>query len=50
MQDRYTKELKKIHRPELEDSRSVPFNIDVAYATGGGTSHGGYVKVSIVLR
>jgi hypothetical protein len=33
-------ELKKIHVPELEDPRSVPFNVDVAYATGGGTPHG----------
>jgi hypothetical protein len=32
-----------------EDPRSVPFNIDVAYAVGGGTAHGRYVKVSIVL-
>jgi hypothetical protein len=40
----------KIHGPELEDPRSVPFNIDVAYATGGGISHGRYVNVSIDLR
>jgi hypothetical protein len=34
------KELRKIHEPELQDPRSVPFNIDVAYAMGGSTSHG----------
>jgi hypothetical protein len=33
-------ELKKIHGPELEDPMAVPFNIDVAYVAGGGTSHG----------
>jgi hypothetical protein len=42
-------ELKKIHRQKLEDSRSIPFNIDTAYAVGGGSPHGRYVKVSIVL-
>jgi hypothetical protein len=34
---------------DLEDPRSVPFNIDVVYAAGGGTPHGMYVKVSIVF-
>jgi hypothetical protein len=33
--------------PELEDPRSVPFNIDVVYVAGGGTPHGRYVKISI---
>jgi hypothetical protein len=33
-------ELKKIHGPELEDPRSVPFNVDTAYALNGGTPHG----------
>jgi hypothetical protein len=33
-------ELRKFHGPELQDLRSVPFNIDDAYAVGGGTSHG----------
>jgi hypothetical protein len=33
-------ELKKIHGPELEDLRSVPFNVDDAYAASGGTPHG----------
>jgi hypothetical protein len=47
---RYTEELMKIHGPELEDPRSVPFNVDAAYATGGATPHGRYVKVSIVFR
>jgi hypothetical protein len=28
-------ELKKIHGPKLEDPTSVPFNVEVAYATGG---------------
>jgi hypothetical protein len=47
--------LKKIHGPELEDPRSedlrsVPFNVNVAYIAGGGTPHGRYVNVSIVLR
>jgi hypothetical protein len=41
--DRYTEELKKIHGPELKDPRSVHFNIDVAYATDGGTQHGRYM-------
>jgi hypothetical protein len=36
-------------RPELEDSRSVPFNVDAAYATGGGTTDGRYVKISIIF-
>jgi hypothetical protein len=30
-------EVKKIHGPELEDSWSLPFNVDVAYAAGRGT-------------
>jgi hypothetical protein len=42
--------LRKIHRPELEDPKSVPFIIDVAYATGGGTPHTRYVKISIVFH
>jgi hypothetical protein len=33
-------ELRKIHVPELQDLRLVPFNVDAAYATGGGTPHG----------
>jgi hypothetical protein len=49
MQERYTKELRKIHEPQLEDPRLVPFNIDVAYAVGGGTPHGRYVKISIIF-
>jgi hypothetical protein len=49
LQEQYTEELTKIHRPEIEDPRSVPFNIDAAYDAGGGTPHGGYVKISIVL-
>jgi hypothetical protein len=35
--------------PYLEDPRSVPFNVDAAYAVGGGTRHGRYVKISIVF-
>jgi hypothetical protein len=34
------KDLKKIHALELEYPRSVPFNVDDAYAAGGGTPHG----------
>jgi hypothetical protein len=49
LQGCYTEELRKIHRPELEDPRSMPFNVDAAYAVGGGTLHGRYVKVSIVF-
>jgi hypothetical protein len=43
-------ELKKIQRSELEDPRFVPFNVNAMYATGGGTSHGRCVNVSIVLH
>jgi hypothetical protein len=43
-------ELKKINGLELEDLRSVPFNVDVAYALGKGTPHGRYVNISIVLH
>jgi hypothetical protein len=50
LQEHYTEELRKIHRHELEDPGSVPFNVDAAYAAGGGTPHGRYVKVSIVFR
>jgi hypothetical protein len=49
LQERCTQELKKIHGPELEDPRSVPFNVDVAYALGRGTPHGRYVKILIVF-
>jgi hypothetical protein len=35
---------------ELEDPRSVPFNIDTTYAMGGGTPPGRYVIVLIVLH
>jgi hypothetical protein len=34
------KELRKIHGSEVQDSRSVPFNLAVVYAMGGGTRHG----------
>jgi hypothetical protein len=50
MQELYTTELMKIHGPQLEDSRSVPFNVDAAYAAGGGTPHGRYVKISIIFH
>jgi hypothetical protein len=40
LQERYMQELKKIHGPELEDPRSVPFNVDAVYASNGGTPHG----------
>jgi hypothetical protein len=36
--------------PQLEDLRSVPFNVDAAYAAGGGTPHERYVKISIVFH
>jgi hypothetical protein len=49
LQERYTQELKKIQRPELEDMRLVPFNVNVAYASSGGTPHGRYVKIQIVF-
>jgi hypothetical protein len=39
----------KIHEPELEDPRSVPFIVDVAYATSRSTRHGRYVNISIVF-
>jgi hypothetical protein len=43
-------ELKKIYGPELEDPRSVPFNIDGAYAAVKGALLGRYVNVLIVLH
>jgi hypothetical protein len=49
MQEQYTEELRKIQKPELEDLSSVPFNVDVAYAAGGGIPHGRYVKISIIF-
>jgi hypothetical protein len=48
--ERYTAKLKKIHGLELEDLRSVPFNVDAPYVAGGCTPHGRYVKVSIVFH
>jgi hypothetical protein len=33
-------EFRKMHRSELQDLRMVPFNVDAAYAAGGGTPHG----------
>jgi hypothetical protein len=33
-------EMTKIHGTELEDSRSVPFNVNDVYAVGGGTPYG----------
>jgi hypothetical protein len=50
LQGRYTEELRKIHEPELEDLRFVPFNIDAAYAVSRGTPHERYVKVSIIFH
>jgi hypothetical protein len=40
----------KIYEHDLEDPRSVPFNIDVVYVVGEGTPHGRYVKILIVFR
>jgi hypothetical protein len=45
----YTNELKKIHGPEREDPRSVPFNVDVVYAVGEGTPDGRQVNVLIIV-
>jgi hypothetical protein len=50
LHERYTEGLKKIHGPELEVTTSVPFNVDVAYAAGGGILHGRYVKISIIFH
>jgi hypothetical protein len=50
LQEPYIQELKKIHGPELEDPRLVPLNIDVAYASGGGTPYGRYVRIPIVFH
>jgi hypothetical protein len=50
LQERYTQELKKIHGPKLEEPRSVPFNVDAAYASGRGTPHGRDVKMPIVFH
>jgi hypothetical protein len=33
-------ELRKIHGPEVQDPRSIPFDLAATYATGGGTPHG----------
>jgi hypothetical protein len=30
----------KIHGPDVQDLRSVPFNLVTAYAMGGGTAYG----------
>jgi hypothetical protein len=32
--------LRKVHGQELQDPRTVPFNVDAMYAAGRGTSHG----------
>jgi hypothetical protein len=42
-------ELKKIHGLELEVPKSIPFNVDATYATGGGTPHGRQVNISIII-
>jgi hypothetical protein len=33
-------ELKKIHGLDVQDPRSVPFDLPAAYAIDGGTRHG----------
>jgi hypothetical protein len=33
-------ELRKIHGLELQDMRTVPFNVDAAYVVSGGIPHG----------
>jgi hypothetical protein len=50
MKEQYTEELRKIHGPQLEDLRLVPFNIDATYAMGGGTPYGRYVKILIIFH
>jgi hypothetical protein len=45
----YIRVEKKINGPQLEDPRSVTFNIDASYAMGGGTPHRRYVKISIAF-
>jgi hypothetical protein len=47
---KYIEELKKIHRPALEDPWLVPFHVNVVYAAGGGTPHGRYLKLSILFH
>jgi hypothetical protein len=42
-------ELRKIHMPELQDLRSIPFNIDTTYAAGEGILRERYVNVSIIV-
>jgi hypothetical protein len=34
---------------ELEDPRSVPFNVYVVYAAGGAILHRRYVKILIIF-
>jgi hypothetical protein len=41
--------VEQVHMPGIEDSRLVPFNIDIAYAAGRDTPHGRYVKMSIIF-
>jgi hypothetical protein len=43
VQERYNKEIKKIHGPDV-DLRSVPFDVDTSYVADGGLPHGRYVK------
>jgi hypothetical protein len=33
-------ELRKIHRPDVQDPRFVPFKVHAAYAMSGGTPYG----------
>jgi hypothetical protein len=50
LQEWYTQELRKIHGDDLEDPRSVPFNLDDAYVADGGTPHWRYVKIWIIFH
>jgi hypothetical protein len=43
VQERYTKELKKKHGPNVE-LRLVPIDVDASYAAGGDLPHGRHVK------
>jgi hypothetical protein len=42
--------VEKNHGLQLEDPKSVPFNVDVVFAADGGTLHERYVKISIVFH
>jgi hypothetical protein len=43
VQNRYTKDLKKKHGPDI-DLRSMPFDVDASYVVGRGLPHRRFVK------